>query len=555
MGKTGIGTATACCAALGALAACGTSYKVSNVKMLYPTTNESGLYYYLPKTMVNVEAVAKSTARTYGPYYKGSEDIPGPVAKVIVKGVTYEANTFAELNLHNKTQCEMYLADEDSTGGIEALAKVILPKDENLKEAKKGFEFVEFAVSTEAIPDPSHLYRLNIDRSALASFSHSITINEKGIITAANSTVSDAAAPFTYSVISSTVKLITAGRASDSAKFCQNRKDGLEKLADFKTKLQTLQQKRADHLSRDLADIDGDVFAAVLKDIDAEITKLKADNKATTALFGALNSEQNYVVVWRLEPEKPETYESDKGSPTYHALKFEPGEDDKPKKRVSYLPGTAVTALRPIEPNSDLTDLVGKVQFQFTDDPALTVDKTPAPASTKISPYATNGRNGINARRAWKAKDAKGDTGGYVYRIPSSSMLTIVSKDGAEETPLGYANLNVAQFGALVTLPSEFNGSKSTLDLAFNPNTGAYTKATVAVEPISVTSGSQYLDLAAEYGTAEAARKKAEEDEAKADAEKLERAELDAKLKEIEELEADVKLRNLRTELGIAEEE
>ncbi|MEO1027838.1 MAG: hypothetical protein AAFX02_02160, partial [Pseudomonadota bacterium] len=65
-------------AAIASIAGCSTSYKVEKVEDFTQPKKLNGIFYYLPKTKVNVEAVATVTSdKKYGKFYSGSETIVG----------------------------------------------------------------------------------------------------------------------------------------------------------------------------------------------------------------------------------------------------------------------------------------------------------------------------------------------------------------------------------------------------------------------------------------------------------------------------------------------
>ena len=140
------------------LAACGTSYHVSHVPDLKSEESKWGLYYYLPKTRVHVEALVSGKSIAYGPYFSGDTKLKKPA---VYDG--QEFNTFAMVYAHNVGACK-----EGSELQFLSL------ESEHIPDPEWKYEFAAVSVSTETVPDPDHLYRLDIEPSSLASFSHTI---------------------------------------------------------------------------------------------------------------------------------------------------------------------------------------------------------------------------------------------------------------------------------------------------------------------------------------------------------------------------------------------
>lgn len=515
MGKWMVGAVT-----LPMLSACGTSYNVEHVTTLGDVAKKSGIYYYLPKTEVNVEAVATNSVETFGNFYSGSDKIPGSTRQYTdAVGNVQEFKTFKDLFNHNEKACQP------------GSALSVVPLEEgNLKGNPSGYKLSDFVVSTSAVADPSNFYRLNIDRSALASYSHSITINEQGIITASDSTVSDGVTPFVYNIVSSAAKLY-GGFASDEESYCAELNQAKKIRSDYSTSLGKLEHERRGILTADLSNVDAAVFTVLLKDVDEKIEKLKTKFKTNNGLFEKASSKQNFVVVSKIVPEGGAYSFNSKSSNmtvSYYALKYEPEADAKVKKRVSYIAGTSASALQPVKADKALEELVSNIKLEFF-------------PTTKLTAAEINdGKNGVSG--------VSGKSG-YRYRVPISSTMTITNTD--DSSTYAAASVQIAQYGPVVSLPASFNGSKSSLALAYNANTGGFTKATIGAEPLAATTGSQYIDVLTEHRTSRKAASEVQDAADKAAKDSADRADLDKTLALIERLEAEKKLKELQEALGL----
>lgn len=489
------------------MSGCGTTYNVNRVTDFSDPSDMQGIFYYLPRTEVNIEAVAKISTTTFGRYYSGTEPIVGSPRSF--NGNIFK--TYKELFDHNVKECSK-----------SPIGKPVRLENDNLTSVTKPVS--DFAVSTNTEADKEHLYRLDIDPSALASFSHTISVNENGIITGAESTVSDAVSPFVFELFKSGLSLATAsfGAGGPDQNYCNDFEAALARLQIYESKLKTIEDARKTFLKNNFSDVSAEIFNVQLKEYDSNISKFKDDRKNQLPLLSKKTEGKPYVVVWKLEPHAGTyTYDSSKGKPTVHEYKIKPGEEDKPKERVVYIPGTSSRALAEITMPAELSGPINNVSFEF-DTNGITITKEQA-----LGPDS--------------------DNMGYRYRIPVSSSLNIKKGNATvASTPV-----RVAQFGPIATLPPRFNGSKGVINLTFNPDTGGFTKAGVAGDPISSTAISQYATSFADYKTKEneaetAAKKAASEAAAKAG-----RADIDANLLEIERLKALKELKELRETLGL----
>lgn len=499
-----------------ALAGCGTSYKVSQVGVVNTANLSPGLFYYLPKTELQIEAQVDATTEVYGKYANGPDKLKTPFEYGDSK-----LTTFAQVFAHNKAVCDKTKPD----------ATFVNLEDIHLKDAIPKYAFSQFSVVTQTKPDPHNMYRLEIDPSQFASFTHTLNFDENGIIKGAETKVSDAVTPFVFNLVKESVGLMSdALAATGTAQQCEAFLQAIEDRGAYRNNLKALEEQRTDLINRPMENVEAELVKLALKEIDARTSKLKSDHEKLDTLFTKTEIEKGYVAIWHVSPIAGTT-EYAGTDVNFYELKFQPTEEEKKKvkKRVSYLPGTALEVLQPVSADDNLSTKAGTYKF------TITPDRTHDAKLTK-------NRGGL------------GD--GYRFRIPVGAKLEV--KETEDEKPdktVASTRVQIAQFGLMASLPSKFEGSSGTLNLTFDPNTGALNKATVGTEPVSATIGSDYLGLIREYEATRRAADEAEAAEAKALQDKASRADLDADLAEIERLEAEVKLRDLRRELGLSSED
>lgn len=509
------------------LCACGTSYSVkkANHENLSKGTAEAGLYYYLPKTKVTVEAIATGTKPEYGLYSKSEDKLLGQaISNPDDNNKPFK--TYAELFEYNKAKC-------DSNG------YVLVPKPSTLidKTAMHKYALSDFSISTNAIADQSHLYRLDIDPSALSSFSHKIAVNDQGILTTATTTVTEAVQPFIYNSVKSLAEFAAVGlgsQALDSGEYCEGLKEAENIVKTQDEELDKLKQERMRVVDNAQPHVDGKALDIKLKLMDEKISNFKKSVADAEAKFKKKTHKVTYVLVGDIDPNSSESKTYTAKDWAVYKPKYEPKADDKTPKRISFLPGTASKLLDRVQkPEDTLTALYQGLMINFD--------------------FTVSGTEDITLPNNQEA--------GYRYRIPRKSGLRIVHTQDGTMTTLASTDIHIAQFGPIAALPARFFGSKGTLDLAFNPKTGGLQSATIAGDPFSGTAASQYVDVLKDYKTAETAADEAQatKDKAKAVSDAAAaasdaRADIDATLIEIERLEALKKLRDLRIELGLPAE-
>jgi len=511
------------------ISACGTAYKVHNVKPEELANNpKAGLYYFLPRTEVFIEAIATGTKPEYGEF--SNSDKPLILGSITTRGGKI-LETYGEVLEHNRQTC-------GTAGQIVVLGKsnrVTSPDSNNPDYDDHDYTVSEFSMTTETVADSKHLYRLDIDPSALASFSHKIVVNESGVISAATSTVTDAVSPFIYNSVKSFAGLASGAAALNATTYCDELAKTERFIKSKDEKLEELKNERIAVVDNVQPHVDGKAFEIKLKLLDESISNFKKKIEEEEAKFGVKTHKVTYVVVSKLNPSDFQSNVLKTPQWAVYKPKFETKDDDTTPKRISFLPGKATTTLDRLQkPEGKLTKLLNTMTVSFD---------SSEPEVKTCSQNDTDCKD-----RQHKVYQ------GYKYRIPKTSQMTIRT----DSTIMASTDIQVAQFGSVVPLPEKFFGSKGTVDLAFNPNTGGLTSATIGADPISSTAVSQYVDVVKSYKDAETAQRTTEgaEEKAKAATEAARvaseaRADIDAALQEIERLEALKKLRDLRIELGL----
>lgn len=508
------------------LAACSTSYKVQHVDpaTIDAQSADAGIYYYLPKTRIIIEAVATGTRKEYGSFSNSKDKLMGGPVPDYHGGKIY---TYAELLAYNREQC-------DKAANPIALTEAQRYENHAKPDGEKhNYSISDFTTTTQTIADTQHLYRVDVDPSALSSFSHKITLDENGIISAATTTVSDAVSPFIFNSVKSFASLAGGAGGVSGKTYCKILDDTTEAIKQINTEITAKMSSRLDVLKSARPDVDIKIYELHLKQIDADITELKKSLAETKSVFGNKTHKKTFVIIGEIEPDPGNSTSYDWA---VYEPKYEKKDDDQTPKRISFLPGEASTALNRVQQGIDksLQDKINSLSVRINGR-ALVKTKTGVMVEPKTNFPNTQEK-------------------GYKIRVPYPTKMVISDANGQ----VASSNVQLAQYGAIATLPSKFFGSKGTIDLAFNSKTGGLSVVTIGADPISSTAVSQYVDVYKEYKTNANAVEEAKEAAEKSDAAALaaataaeNRADIDAILIEIERLEALKKLRDLRIELGL----
>jgi len=463
-------------------ASCGTTYSVSKADLSKFDDTKSGLYYYLPETQINLEAVVVGKGELYGALFNEAKNLKTPVTE---SGGTLA--TFEDVYEHNLATC-----DQLRTNPSAVVKPAILPKSE-FSNSATNFAISEIYMSQKTVPDYDNLYRLDIDADMFSTFSHTINTNKSGVIISSKNTITDSLTPVIVNSVKSIAELAnplpTGLAGNDSKAYCVTFNQTIDVIRDGPVELQKLRDERYQVLPAQTQNVDGKYYELVVSLYDEQIVQKEKEIKEAKAQFEKSSPSQSFVLVGSFTPNQPVDSTLGHQGINWQVFqpKFEAKKDDETPKRISFLPGTASSVLVETPKTPALQGIISALKVQTSSKTALALSTD---TSCTLKPKSCTNQ-------------------GYRYRIPVFSNVNVL-ENGVSRAK---TEMLIAQYGQIATLPSEFNGSEGTLNLDFDPDTGMLSAATIGATAQSDTLISDSIGLVNDYRTAERARDIAKETE------------------------------------------
>lgn len=515
-----------------ALSACGTTYNVEPVENLYETANGEGIAFYLPKTEVTAEVVFTSTHTVYGRdsganvKLKGLKIDTAQACSVLggsfLKGDCADQVTLHDIYKHNLRACGI-TADPGGT--------IILLKEQSYKSEIKVVP-TEFSFYARSIADQSKLYRLNIATDLFASYSHTINLNERGIITSGSSVVKDGASPALLAALKGVTTFIspalpTAGggdpvemRSDEENTQCTQLKDSYS----LQTKLVSIEKEKREFLTDNEADISEAFAKLAISAIDEQKKVAVANDPRASARSKVTKKSKSIVATRTITPAEflaDQEFSPDSDRWEFYPVKLEPKKDDKKTKRLSLAKGELHTHFGFKKPENDVLAKINKYKIVVSSSTNLDPDPQDPGPPTRPHPIRNNVRldNTNGTSTAIRSKH------GYPYRLATQATVTLEDTTDSTSKKLAEADLAVAQLSPIFYLPRSFDGSQGTLDITYFADTGSASMIKIGSEPVLADTVSGVFGAVNSYRTARATEEARKAAVAKAEAEQ---AELDA---------------------------
>lgn len=374
-------------------------------------------------------------------------------------------------------------------------------------------------VNMRSIPDPNHLYRLNVEGGALQGINHTVNVAENGILTDSKSVVSNQGPDLVLGLITEIAKI---GGTFWSAKPSLNApKDvptapslSCAEAKEIETEVNRLEatikaiEKRRDELLIPAAGTTPKLSAAQARLADERLKANIASVQDEHAKYLAKHdmTEVTKTIKTRLTS-SPLVPEENRALPASN-LKFSPAVDTEKEALLS-------------------------PDFQEQLTKALDFRVRISPLTPKGSPLG----DGTGPPSPSNNPDAKASeeslVSGYRYRVPVAGALTLECTQKATSDAftsicptsnygvIVQTELPIAQYGPIASLPREFKGKGATVSLGIHPLSAGIKNVELGVEAISAKS---ITDALGSVRTAVEDKKKrdAEQEQAKLNAEKSE---------------------------------
>lgn len=486
---------------------CGTSYVVDRVpdSELRPVLDEPGIYYSLPKTSVVVELIAAMHTTTVGPYID---------EKRFRKGL---------LSCQSNPSAEIAIGDTSNTRRQLVLGK---PK-----------------VSAVSSADSAHRYRLNVNFAAFNSAKHTVKVNKLGVITNADSKVTNTSVLIAMDVFKAVLPVVTAFAMTAPSSVLRAGKSttciAIEKVRDTLKKHERAYQHALQKIHADRnAFVLGQglsakpdafkealaIFARRQTALKKALGKNKAYQDARNQVFGLTNTK----IYQLLGTATPTEFQAFTSGVKWRVTK-QTGKDVKgPGAKAA---GSTVLSYERNKgapsPNLNTWPEVLGLDITITADEPFAELQCPAGGCPQ--------------------SDAKG----HRYRLPAQatievSLATASATPGALPKPkiIATGHHSIAQYGPIAVLPNRINGLEGNIVLALDENTGSYTSITVGATPLPTDTVSSLTNGV--LGTVEKIRAKA-----LAEATEKKNAELTRITAENDLLNAKKNNRDLKDALGL----
>lgn len=483
---------------------CSANYIVTKqTAKVSPVLAEKGIYYSLPKTE-------------------------------IMAGVDFTLNSVTTGAWRNTFQKNLVTCQDDPSMDVGVkLSDAKITKPSIIDE-------VPF-ILTRSKADPNHRYLLEVKFGMFSSFSHTVELTDEGVITTADSSVTNfgvEVAKLTLSTIKDIALTVAGGPAAlatmnlesvappKPSKSCEL----ILKTYDVDQKVKEFEDRRAQYVRTISLQATPETLANTVASFDAEETAARAaygtyeDTDGTEKrikyldMIGQWVSKLAFRYIDVISPDEFQDYNKVwKGVLLKVAIGTPSG---MPILKVQASPELNAFVTSKL----NLTIKVKPVTAFKTC--ALKTDPTTADVTSMYEKLPKHCRDDVLK--------------GYRYRLPAKGTVTLIS--GGDE--IAESVVAIAQYGAIATLPNKISGLEGTINLTMNGESGALKKIVVGAKPLPSSTISDFADIGTDY-IAQKRKAKAAAKEA------AENQELNSILKENQLLEAQKKNLELKTSLGI----
>lgn len=421
------------------LLSCSATYNVARVIPADATTSHPGVYYMLPKTQIVVvltlhKKTAKQPAFPQPAWDACSVECPSPTAS------------------DEPDKCVATVPKETST-----------------------YDVVAAKVYSRSLPDSAHLYRANVDFGTFAAFSHTFKLTDQGVLSSSSSELEN---QFVQIAIDTTKAIanVIGGAVSQPAPndVAQGTARATKKKPVGCHNFETWSQRQGE-LDQKSEAVKAELDALLVKSPDLDPAAIQLLKNRSDERLRALGN----LLKFRELTEARQGTEKDESIGDY-AVIVEPGNgpsqefhDWKPIQSYA-TNGIADLQATPAE-QSEVIGAIGYLkaqearvlivrEIQFGVDCDATACK-PTAGSTKEADQ------------------------GFRYRVPSAALVEIqmLEKKTSSFEIIGSTRMPVAQFGALVSLPSKISGLKAKVALEMYDGLGAAKQIDVGATPQAPT--------------------------------------------------------------------
>lgn len=411
------------------LAGCSSNVHVEKVPEVSPYMPAEGIYYSLPKTRL----VFRNRL----------------TQKMVVTG-----------RLH--TDFETHLAECRSLGTDATLSVPAL-------EPESKFKLGAWEILARTVADPKHRYLVEVEPETFSAFTHTIALNEDGVLPTADSTVKNVALEVALAVSETLLDTLSHAAFAPQVSPDKAREEArvpcvaVLAVGDFLPRQRAIDDAREAYILQVAPKVDPrnvekalSVFAARERRLLEEFAKKAPDFEKTLAMTNKAKKEIAYILEGPVEPR--EFTAADDLAPDWTLRKApkKPGQGEAPP--------TTTKSLEEIP--ADLAATLAAFRVGVVMDHAKSLN-------------CGNSDGGCGT-------EPEGD--GFRYRLPIDATVEMkqCSTDGGTTTCTvqARARTKIAQFGPIASLPSSFGGASGNIHLATYSHLGTAKKITVGAEAV-----------------------------------------------------------------------
>lgn len=435
---------------------CSVNIETTKVDEVVQRMPDEGIYYSLPKTAIDITFPAKLTITEDGLFAKKFE-----LCKAACIGEPDNSKKAPE-------QCKY---NRGASTNTTALSLAL----ENPQ------------ITTKIVPDENHRYFIHTKSSLFQRVNHKVSLNEDGILTTADSAITDEsfvlAADLTGKLIESVVSGMTFGLTAVvpdveeldpefTVSVTCGQVRGLETVLDKGAEnIKALKKEKRDLITKDGLSARADTLKLVLDFLDNEIGAAKRAFEDAKALTQK-NVKKTHELKW-LTTVIPDEFSAFNGS---SGIEWDMVSD----MNLDWQDVTPNETIKNFSPQFNELRQEGfdSLLKQTSVNILVEVDskEMPKPCSTSDNNCASDD-----------------DTAGYRYKIPVFGELKIkVFRKNKDDELVEWASnqmtLKVAQFGAIARLPSTFEAVGGEVSVSLYPDTGAGKVVGIGTTPLSTSS-------------------------------------------------------------------
>ena len=477
------------------LAACSAKYVANRVTPEQVRVTTPGIYYSLPKTELLVVVGVKKTTKKSGIY---GGDVWDDCVKACTGGKSKPAGSCPS----------------------------VAPKP------KVSYELTSVKSYSRSIADPAHLYHVELDLKAFASFSHTFKLSNEGILTSSTSEIENKGVEVAINSAKAALSLVAATKgalpkADEASEFIDKDSETCKAFRASYTLQQRLDkdiQDRRDAMDRIIfskTPPEGPAIEQLIKRHEARISELKASPTYEKLMeHRAESSKEEAIGDFAVQIKPDEFTPAQAGESDWHAiqqidtegfagLELKPGKQSEINGVVEELAKIKIrVAVNPTfgfgQENADVAydacagatakptrqRLSRNLQRHQVSAPTKTRKRHHLPARARRFPRRRN-RNSTMRRPATAIASRQPPryvvTRAFLQEEEKDKDGTIVTPKKCWREPIGKFRTLVAQYGAVTAMPPKITGVKSKIMLDLYESTGSPRQVDVGATPMPST--------------------------------------------------------------------